>query len=154
MVLHSLDDPNSGEHPSQFDRTSVGRTFDLLVRRIEESFACKCIVDASPNVQDASYYGAALVPAESTKSGSQIWIRVSNFGSLATYGLELPGAFTQEEELALFAGVDRQRIDSALQETNHVAIPIDLLWTTYDGGIEWLKDDTRPYWFTRFFDYL
>ena len=157
--LRELDDPDSIERPADLDEQRLHSRFTALVHAVSVAFQCECPVDAGfPLVQDATFYGTIRVPGEATRSGAQIVMRVSNFGSLATYDLELFGAYSSEERHQLMDPADVARAERALTETGHEIIPIDILWNTYDGASDYWKrcfpDETPPTWFIRFFDWV
>ena len=105
-----------------------------------------------------SFYGTIRVPSEATVSGAPIVIRVSNYGVLAVYDLDLFGAYDAAEREVLLDGSDRSRVEAALLETRHDVVPTDLLWNTYDGTNDYWQrhfpNERPPTWFTRFFDWV
>lgn len=153
-LLGDLDDPEHMERASDFDLGATEKRFADMVVRLERDFGTTCRIDAGVVVQDASYYGQVVVPAEATNSGADLFIRVSNFGSTAVLGIEAPGTYLDEEVDALLDGADRDRIERALLDGGYKVVPEAVLWERYDGRSEWLHRETRTSWFTRFFDYL
>ena len=158
-ILRTLDDPYSVEGPAELDLDALGARFGCVVFHLEESFGCSCSVDAGfPFVQDASHYGTVTVPAGASASGAQIVIRISRYGSLAVYELELFGVYDRAETALLVDPLDRDRIELALTSTGHDIVPADLLWTKYDGVNDYWQthfpDEPTPTWFTRFFDWV
>ena len=153
-LLRDLDDPEHMERPFDFDLRTTEKRFAELVARLQRDFRTTCRVDAGVLVQDALYYGQAVVPAEATNSAADLFVRVSNFGSMAVYGIEAPGAYLGEELDALLDLADRDRIEQALLDGDYRIVPEAVLWERYDGRSEWLHRETRTSWFTRFFDYL
>ena len=85
-------------------------------------------------------------------------VRVSRYGSLAVYELELFGVYDREETALLLDPHDRDRVELALVSTGHDIVPADLLWTKYDGvNDHWqthFPNEPPPTWFTRFFDWV
>jgi hypothetical protein len=156
--LRELDDPDAVERPAGFDEQAVGDRFGALVEALERLFACMCSVDAGfPKIQDATFYGTVSVPAEATSTGGQIAVRVSNFGRIAVYDLELFGAYDSDERRCLLDLADVARVEAALDSTNHESIPVEVLWTVYDGRSDYWKGtfpSASPTWFTRFFDWV
>jgi hypothetical protein len=157
--LRELDDPVNLERPAGFDLEGAEARFSSLRARIERDFDCECRTDAGPiRVQDASYYGDLIVPAASTHTSEQIWIRISNFGELAMYALDRPGSLDPEELRILLDTEDKRRIESALADTGYFLVPEELLWDRYDGRSASLRnaypDERPPTWFIRYFDYL
>ena len=153
-LLKELDDPTHLEFPADYNRDEVERSFNELVGLLEASFGTPCRVDAGVLVQDASFFGQIVVPAAETRSGGDLFVRVSNFGKLVVFGLTAPGAYSVDELGLLLSTGDRELIERALVAGGFVAVAEDLLWERYDGTVQWLIEDTRPTWFTRFFDYL
>ena len=157
-LLRELDDPEAVERPTTFDERSVARRFTALVENLEASFACGCAIDSAIQVQDASHYGTVIVPASSTRTGSDIVVRTSNFGSLAVYDVESFGAYDDSEPAILFDRIDRDRVEQALVEAGHSVVPQDLLWAEYDGANAHLRaaypGEHRPSWFIRYFDWI
>ncbi len=154
QLLREFDDPVHMEHPADFDRDATANRFNSLVTRLEEEFDCECRTDAGIYVQDASHYGQAVVPRKATASGADLFVRISNFGPMAVYGLDRPGVYTDEELDVLCDRADRDRLESALQDFGYTIIPESLLWERYDGRSEWLRRESSPSWFIRFFDWL
>lgn len=153
-LLNELDDPTHLEFPADYNRNEVERSFNELVGLLEASFGTPCRVDAGVLVQDASFFGQVVVPAAATQSGGELFVRVSNFGKLVVFGLTAPGVHSVDELGLLLSTADREIIEHALAAGGFVEVPEDLLWERYDGTVRWLNEDTRPTWFTRFFDYL
>ncbi len=157
QLLRELDDPVHMEHPADFDRKATANRFDELVARLEVAFDSQCLTDAGIHVQDASHYGQALVPGEATTTGSDLFVRISNFFPLAVFGLARPGVYTDEELFELCDRTDRERVEGALRSSGYIIAPETVLWERYDGRSEWLRRESGsrvPSWFTRFFDYL
>ncbi|MCP5070069.1 MAG: hypothetical protein GY946_26160 [bacterium] len=142
------------ERPSDFDSQATEKRFAEMVTRLEHNFRTTCRVDAGVRVQDASHYGQVVVPAEATSSGADLFVRASNFGSMAVYGIEAPGVYLDEERDALLDRADRERIEQALLDSNFRIVPEAVLWERYDGRSKWLHREPQTSWFTRFFDYL
>ena len=152
--FHELDDPINVEFPADYDRYAVERSFDTLVGLLEAGFGTSCRVDAGSSIQDASYFGQVVVPAAATGSGADVFVRVSNFGKLAVWGLTAPGLYSGDELDLLLVAADREIVEQAVVAGGFVAVLEDLLWERYDGSVQWVSEDSRPTWFTRFFDYL
>jgi hypothetical protein len=154
--LRELDDPVNVERPAEFDASALLDRFTKLAERLDRDFSCRCKVDAWPNVQDASFYGTVIVPADASLSGSDIWVRVSNFGGLAVYGLGF-GAWDEDETRVLLDPRDGERVVTALQHLGYYIVPEAILRRTYDGANDSFRDlyaTHPPDWFTRFFDWV
>jgi hypothetical protein len=158
-LLKHFDDPLAVQRPTGFNEEAVEARFEELLALLSRAFRCQVAAESGAYVQDASFYGEAVIPAGSTETGADIAVRVSNFGTLAVYGLELLGTYTDAEREVLMSPVDRDRVETALTDSGYVALPEDALWEPYDGANQWLVDfyagmKYRPTWFIRFFDYI
>jgi hypothetical protein len=109
-------------------------------------------------IQDASFYGDVFIPAEATQTGEELAIRISNFGPMAVYSIQRPGAFDSSEMAGLLDATDRDRIEQALTETGHLIVQEELLWREYDGRCNFWRTpfpNERPRtWWDRFFDWF
>lgn len=153
--LRELDDPVAIERPPDLDEQALEARFVAPVSALSRAFCCEREVDAGiVQVQDAAFYGTVCVPVEATRSGGQLVVRVSNFGLLAVYDLELFGAYDTEEREQLLDHVDVELLETCLADTGHESVPIDLLWSRYDGASTCFSSDPAPTWFARFFDWV
>ncbi len=153
--LRELDHATHLEYPEDYDQLEAGARFERLIRGLEQRFQCQCQVDQ--NVQDASFHGDIVVPAERTASGQQIWIRISNFGGLAVYSPERLGSHTDAEKLNALPEADRNRVEGTLTGLGYLIVPEDLLVQRYNGRSDlaaFYSPQDPPTWFIRFFDYL
>jgi hypothetical protein len=156
-LLRKFDDPVASERPPGFDKVAVSKRFEELLGRLNRAFNCLLSSESGTRVQDASYYGKAVIPAESTETGADITVVISNFGNLSVYAIERPGAYSDAEREVLISQSDRDRVEAALAEAGYVVLPEDVLWERYDGANEALKrywSDRQSSWFDRFFSYL
>ena len=151
--LRELDDPDHLERPADFDRAATAERFEMLVERLERVFRCRCTAD--PDEQDASFWGTVRVPAEATRTGAQLVVCVSNFGSLVTVSVENPGAYDAEETAVLLDPEDEARVEGALDHLGYVVVPEQELWRDYDGPSEFIVGAGHGgTWWTRFFDWF
>jgi hypothetical protein len=159
-LLRRLDDPRFTERPKGFDERAAATRFKELLARLNQTFNCEVASESWPDIQDASYYGQAKIPTGSTETGADIAVRVSNFGNLAVYALELLGAYDDAERELLMSERDRDRVETALADCGYVALPEDILWEPYDGANQGLLDHharagyEQPTWFLRYFGFL
>lgn len=147
--------PGDGlEVPWNFDLTAARSRFDRLAARLDKDFDCRC---ARLFAQDSACFGSILIPAEAGRSRTErsriplsLWVKVSKFGDLATYG-----SSPQNGEKAHLHPDDRQRIEESLTGLGYPVVPAHILAMPYDGPNAWVFGPTRDAtWFTRFFDYL
>ena len=150
-LLRSLDDPVHLETPAGFHHRREQDRFSALVTNLETAFRCPCPHEHGLAVQDASFLGAAFVPAEATLWGTPLHVRISNFG-LAMYCPDRPGCWSDAEAADLLDPRDRSTLDGLLAAAGYPVVPEHVLWTTYDGPAP--LNSLRPTWFERFFDYL
>lgn len=150
-LLHELDDPRNPERPLGFDPEVASQQFNDLHRALSAAFRCECVVDAWPNVQDASHWGRLVIPAASTLSGADLVILVSNFWPLAMVAVDNPGVHDEEEFERLLDAGDRGTLEQALLDAGHVIVPERLLDRRYNGSASVSSFRT---WFERYFDYL
>jgi hypothetical protein len=156
-MLRRLDDPAHLEHPARFDYAAEQGRFQSLVAELEERFRCTCQVEAGTRVQDASFLGQLVIPASALVRGVAVFLRVSNFGSLALLGAEGPGRYDDAETLNLIAETDRRVVLEVLAALNYVPLMEGVLSAAYDGSCDVFRDaysSYSPTWFTRYFDYL
>jgi hypothetical protein len=156
-MLRRLDDPQRLEHPAGFDYTAEQRRFQSLVAELEGRFRCTCVAEAGARIQDASFLGQLVIPASALLSGVAVFVRVSNFGSLALLGAEGPGRYDDAETLNLIAENDRGVVLEVLAALNYVPLLEGAVSTEYDGNSGVLREaggSHTPTWFTRYFDYL
>jgi hypothetical protein len=151
--LRALDDPHNLERPADFNADAAARRFTALVEHLERGFGCPCRTDAGPGrIKDASFYGDVIVPADSTASGEDLAIRVSNFGPMAVYGLGRVGDYDGLDQ------ADQERVETALEDTGYTIVPGRILWQEYDGRSDFWRthvpNERPPTWWVRFFDYL
>jgi len=146
--LRELDSPTHLERPADFDEAEAAARFVILVNLVDAAFGCECSTDAGPAlIQDASFYGDLRVPAAATYTGHELWIRVSNFGPMATFSSG-PG---DAADMADIARSDRDRIENALTSAGYLLVPKAALRNAYDGRAN------SPFlytWWSRYFDYL
>lgn len=156
-MLRRLDDPVHLEHPARFDYAAEQRRFQSLVAELEGRFRCTCQVEAGNRIQDASFLGQLVIPATALVRGVAVFLRVSNFGSLALLGAEGPGRYGDAEALNLIAETDRRVVLEVLAALNYVPLLEGAVSAEYDGNSDVLRDaggSYAPTWFTRYFDYL
>jgi hypothetical protein len=158
-LLRRFDDPRFTERPEGFDERAAATRFLDLLARLNQTFNCEVASESWPIVQDCSFYGQARIPASSTETGADIALRVSNFGNLAVYALELLGAYDDAERELLMTERDRDLVETDLADSGYVALPEDVLWEPYDGANQSLRDfyarqPDQATWFIRFFDFI
>lgn len=148
-VLRSLDEPNSLEFPHGFSYLIYQSRFNALAVAIGEVFGSPCTPDRE--VQDASFHGDIVIPAEITESRERVIIRVSNFGSLVTVSA---GGLARDSTLAVEAlhEEDRERIERVASSLGYRLISGNVLRQNYDGPTA--LDDWQSTWWHRFFDYM
>ncbi|MEU3355170.1 hypothetical protein [Streptomyces sp. NPDC037389] len=147
-ILRELDDPQAIDSPGGDARQAASCLFEGLVRLLEERFQCFCEVDRG--VQDASFHGAVVLPSAATRSGEQVIVRLSNFGSLITAGaggLARDGAQAVER----LHEEDRDQIAAVSAELGCIYVPGHVLRERYDGGN---LEDWQTMWWHRYFDYM
>jgi hypothetical protein len=155
--LRELDDPTHMERPADFNEDAADNRFAVLFGLVDAAFECRCTTDAGARIQDASFYGDITVPAEATDTGRDLFIRVSNFGPMATFGswrMEGDGSWRMEvdEPFAPLARRDADRIETALAGAGYIIVSRAVLTRTYDGrAAPWGAVET---WWDRFFAYL
>lgn len=152
-LLRELDDPRHLEWPRHFRFQATRAKFEKLVSRLDQVFECSTEVDR--NVQDASFHGSVVIPAEATASGEHITITVSNFGDLAAPTLGNPASHTEAEAATLFDVRDRIRVDGVLEGLGYVVVSEYTLWARYDGpSLFTHAPEHPPRWWDRFFSYF
>lgn len=90
-LLGDLDDPEHMERASDFDLGATEKRFADMVVRLERDFGTTCRIDAGVVVQDASYYGQVVVPAEATNSGADLSFESATSAPRLSWGLRRPG---------------------------------------------------------------
>ncbi|MGW1468592.1 hypothetical protein ACWCPT_30130 [Streptomyces sp. NPDC002308] len=152
VLLRELDDPEWLEWPQHYDRGEAAVRFSALVARLEKDFAARCT--AERDTQDSSEYGRVVVPGDATVCGTRIVVCVSKFGSLALVCADNPGAFLGTDDARAegeLDSADLARVNRALAELGHVAVPEELLESDYDGPSRLPSHVQRPAWWHRFF---
>ena len=95
------------------------------------------------------------MPAEATRTGAQLVVCVSNFGSLVTVSVENPGAYDAEETAVLLDAEDEARLEGVLDDMGYVIVPEPELWRDYDGPSDFVVGGGHGgTWWTRFFDWF
>lgn len=128
-LLRSLDDATALERPADFDLATETDRAHRLTNRLSATFRWQITTDAgSGAVQDASFLGDVVVPADAGRSNAQVVIRLSNFGRLAVVAVEGFGIYDESEREALLDELDRSRVQEALREEGYVEVPEFILW--------------------------
>ena len=169
LRLQELDDPERLEFPRDYDQPLTQSTFTRLTAALQDVFDGARGADGQ--AQDASYHADVTVPAATTAGGHPIWVRMSNFGSLVTAGVD--GNLRLEKSRELMSEEDIELIDQACSSARCVFVPLGVLLERYEGPtsleegipdelLEQHEDDTDEnenegelgLWFNRFFDYM
>ncbi len=153
-LLSKLDAEEIIDFPDDFDRKEALARIASLVRQLNQLFDCTC--HATTDIQDASFTADVTVPPHATKTGRQLWARMSNFGSLVTFGVDnVRSELTDAEVDAAMDPDDQKLMRQALTDHSYVIVPKDPLRHRYDGTNErWRNWEHPPItWFKRFFDY-
>ncbi|WP_351225801.1 hypothetical protein [Streptomyces sp. NPDC002133] len=157
-VLRAVDrtaGPDHLEFPDGFDHRRALARVHALVERLETGFDCRCVVDTA--VQDASFHGDVVVPAEMAAAGKRITFRLSNFGAFAVVAAENPGSYLDLDEAqaqGALTPADRRTAEAAVVSLGYVLIPERALCRPYDGVTPLGEYSEGATWWTRFFDYL
>jgi hypothetical protein len=158
-VLRLLDDPDGTERPMTLDLFTLQRRFDALVAALYRILLMRLRGGRGFPFGP----GCDLLRHRSNSSACDslrccIVARVSNFGTIAVFDLEGFGVYDKAERATLFDGADIARVEAVLDATGHVSMPVDILWTTYDGvNGSWQRSfpsEPPPSWFVRFFDWV
>ncbi|MEZ5412000.1 MAG: hypothetical protein R2761_28450 [Acidimicrobiales bacterium] len=156
QLLRLLDDPDHLEFPADFDYDRANDRASDLCHRLECDFGCSLYLLTGPGVQDATFRADIAIPPEATATGKQIWLRISNHGPLAIYGIGTIRASNRDADAgAELHPDDRARLESALIEHGYIIVPNDPLHEPYDGlNDKWRGRMNPPFtWFVRYFDY-
>lgn len=156
QLLRLLDDPDHLEFPAEFDYDRAnGRARDLC-RRLESDFGCNVHLLTGSSIQDATFRADLDIPPEATATGKRLWIRISNHGPLAIYGIGTVRSPNRDADVgAEIHPDDRTRLENALIEHGYTIMPNDPLQEPYDGlNDQWRRCTNPPFtWFLRYFDY-
>ncbi len=153
-LLLELDDPKMLDYPEDYDHKEALARVASLLEQLNQLFGCSC--HATTDIQDASFTADVTVPPDATKTGRQLWARISNFGLLAIFGLDSVRSELTDAEVDAAADPDDQMLmRQALTNTGYVIVPKDTLHCRYDGANEHWRNWEHPpiTWFGRFFDY-
>ncbi|MFJ2240462.1 hypothetical protein [Streptomyces sp. NPDC087859] len=165
-LLQSLDrlpGPYHLEFPDGFDYLLARSRAIQLRDRLSKDFEGRVLLD--DGVQDASYCFEVRIPPQVAEAHEWIWVRLSNYGSLAVITTPRPDGHGDDGAVAdgALSASDRRRIESALEDLGYELVPLRLLRRIYDG-VTPLADEIAgavvgyghpgATWWTRFFDYL
>jgi hypothetical protein len=159
QVLERNDDPVAVERPAHQNlRDEMGRA-SALANDLVKTFGVAQAEIGPPLIQDASFLAHFLVPPEATRRGHGIWVRISNFGGLASAGAVLPDAYGDGEIPSLIDDDEWRTVLVALERHGYVYVPQDFLLTDYDGVNAPLiacygESGSSLTWWTRFFDWI
>jgi hypothetical protein len=153
--LREFDDPHHLEHPSAFDYVGEVERAWRLVAELSDAFGWSLTTDVgTSSVQDASFFGDVLIPAEANSSKMAIVVRLSNFGRLAVV---VPAPAKDQDVASELNGHDRSIIATALRSNGYRLVSAELLFRPYDGRSDALRaayPQSSATWWIRYFDYL
>lgn len=157
--IRRWDDPVSVEVPADFDEAAERARAEALVDDLAANLGEVTAEVGPPNIQDATFFATLPVSVERDSHEVQIWVRLSNFGRLATAGVDNPGLHDDEELHRLVDRGDWQTALRLLDEHGYSFIRKQSLWRDYDGQNRWLKEfyqDSRARltWWIRYFDWV
>ncbi|MEO7296613.1 MAG: hypothetical protein ABIZ57_10760 [Candidatus Limnocylindria bacterium] len=158
-LLRGLDDPVAVERPSDFDDAGERGRAQRFAAALREKFGVVEAEIGPPKIQDASFFAHFAVPPEQSASGHGLWVRVSNFGRLASAGAQLPGAHGNEDLADLVDSAEWETLLALLSEHAYRYVSQDQLFTEYDGQngplIHFYRETRgRLSWWIRFFDWI
>ncbi|MCP5034513.1 MAG: hypothetical protein GY939_22150 [Actinomycetia bacterium] len=156
QILRSLDDPDHLWFPAGYDYDLANRRANDLGQVLESDFKCGIYLLTGLGVQDATFGADIGIPAEATATGERLWVRISNHGPLAIYGIDTVRAPNRDADIeAQLHPDDRIHLEAALTEHGYTIVPNDPLREPYDGHNDHWRNSTNPpfTWFVRYFDY-
>jgi hypothetical protein len=158
-LLRQNDDPVSVERPARFDEGALRSKVDFLIGSLRDRFGAVTAEVGPPFIQDASFFAALKIEPEATRSGHGLWVRISNFGDMASAGVALPGAYDGEDLGQVTDESEWHDLLAAIESHGFRYIAEDDLWPDYDGQNEHLKafyrkTGGRLTWWIRFFDWI
>lgn len=156
QLLRLLDDPDHLEFPAEFDYDRANSRASNLCHHLGADFGCDVYLLTGTGVQDATFRADIGIPPEATATGKRLWVRISNHGPLAIYGIGTVRSPNRDADIAAeLHPDDRTRLEKALIEHGYTLFPNDLLEEPYDGlNEQWRRRMNPPFtWFARYFDY-
>lgn len=111
-----------------------------------------------PAIQDASHLAHLAVPPASTGKGHGIWVRISNFGRLATAGAVWPNAYGGGEIAEPIDAEEWRDVLGLVESRGFIYVPQEILLEEYNGTnrplMAFYEGRSRLTWWVRFFGWI
>lgn len=158
-LLRQHDDPVGVERPTDFDEDQLREQVTRLAQTLEHRFGVIAAEVGPPSIQDATFFANLRIEPGATVSGHGLWVRISNFGHLASAGATNPGVYGDEDLAQHTDEKEWSDLLDAIQSDGFEYVAEEHLWPDYDGQNEYVKAfyrETRGRltWWVRFFDWV